>query len=129
MHSWDDKPELNITPLVDIMLVLLAIMMVVAPTIVFEERISLPSGSAKTTLVKHHPIEITINKKKEIFIKKDRFEYNSFPDNFSLYSQKFPRDTTVMIMADRSLKYQDVMWILKSVKAAGFTQVSLATDG
>lgn len=129
MHSWDDKPELNITPMVDIMLVLLAIMMVVTPTIVFEERITLPSGSAKTTLVKHHPIEIVINRKKVISIKKDKFTYDAFPDNFRLYSEKMPRDTTIMIIADKNLKYQDVMWILKSVKAAGFTQVSLATDG
>jgi biopolymer transport protein ExbD len=129
MQSWDEQPELNITPLVDIMLVLLAIMMVIAPTIVFEERISLPDGSKKNSVVKHHPIEIVMDKKRAIFIKKDRFEYAAFPDTFRLFSSSFARDTTIMILADKSLRYQDVMWILKSVKAAGFTQVSLATDG
>lgn len=43
----DEKPELNITPLVDIMLVLLAILMVTAPSITYEEKINLPQGSQK----------------------------------------------------------------------------------
>ena len=46
MFDWEEKPELNITPMVDIMLVLLAILMVIAPNIVFEERVMLPQGSA-----------------------------------------------------------------------------------
>ena len=129
MHSWDDKPELNITPLVDIMLVLLAIMMVVAPAIVFEERITLPDGSKKRAIVKHHPIEIIIDKNRKIFIKKETFKYQTFPDTFKLFSSSYKRDTTVVILADKHLQYQDVMWVLKSVKASGFTQVSLATDG
>ena len=129
MHSWDEKPDLNITPLVDIMLVLLAIMMVIAPAIVFEERITLPDGSKQRAIVKHHPIEIIIDKKRKIFIKKETFNYQTFPDTFKLFSSSYKRDTTVVILADKHLQYQDVMWVLKSVKASGFTQVSLATDG
>ena len=41
-YNWDETPELNITPLVDIMLVLLAILMVTAPVIVYQEEIALP---------------------------------------------------------------------------------------
>ena len=52
MYDWDQKPELNITPLVDVMLVLLAIMMVIAPNIVYEELIKLPKGSAQKELQK-----------------------------------------------------------------------------
>lgn len=48
MYDWDDKPELNITPLVDVMLVLLAILMVISPNIIYEELINLPKGSAQT---------------------------------------------------------------------------------
>lgn len=45
MYDFNQKPDLNITPLVDIMLVLLAILMVTAPVLEFEEQINLPSGS------------------------------------------------------------------------------------
>ena len=43
--DWDEKPELNITPLVDIMLVLLAILMVTTPAIIYKENIKLPTGT------------------------------------------------------------------------------------
>jgi biopolymer transport protein ExbD len=49
--DWDSKPELNITPLVDVMLVLLAVLMVTTPTIIYEEKIILPSGSKTKVLI------------------------------------------------------------------------------
>ena len=45
MINYDEKPELNITPLVDIMLVLLAILMVAMPALIYEEKISVPQGT------------------------------------------------------------------------------------
>lgn len=128
--DWDEKPELNITPLVDIMLVLLAIMMVIAPSIVYEELIRLPKGSAAKQHVKKHPVNIYIDKDKAIKINKDKFEYNAFFDNFYQYAQsKLDSKSTVMIYADKRLDYGTVMEILRAVKVAGFTEVSLATDG
>jgi len=49
MYTWDDNPDLNITPLVDVMLVLMAILMVTAPTITYQEKIALPQGSKSVT--------------------------------------------------------------------------------
>ena len=66
MYDWDDKPELNITPLVDVMLVLLAILMVIAPNIVYEESIRLPQGSISKQLSKIPPVYITIDKEKTL---------------------------------------------------------------
>lgn len=68
MYDWDENPELNITPLVDVMLVLLAILMVIAPTIVYEELIKLPTGSEKKALSKKPPVNIVINKNREILL-------------------------------------------------------------
>ena len=63
----DEKPELNITPLVDIMLVLLAILMVTAPTITYEENINLPKGSAQApSVVTMKSLIIAVNEKKDI---------------------------------------------------------------
>ena len=67
-YDWDEKPELNITPLVDIMLVLLAIMMVVAPTMIYEEKITLPQSSKTTKLSKIPPVHIVIDKEKNLKI-------------------------------------------------------------
>jgi biopolymer transport protein ExbD len=128
-YDWDEKPELNITPLVDVMLVLLAIMMVIAPTMIYEEKISLPQSSRTTQLIKIPPVHITIDKNKNLKINKDNYELNAFLDNFSLYSKKLDLKASVLISADKNLDYGVVMSVLAAVKQAGFSEVSLATNG
>ncbi|MDR0761659.1 MAG: biopolymer transporter ExbD [Campylobacteraceae bacterium] len=127
--DWDEKPELNITPLVDIMLVLLAILMVTTPTLVFEENITLPDGSKSVQMSKIPTLEIRIDKNKNVYIGKDKFELKSFPDNMILLSNKYSKETTIYIKADRTLLYNDVMYVMKAVKSAGFLKVALETNG
>jgi biopolymer transport protein ExbD len=129
IYDWEEKPELNITPLVDVMLVLLAILMVIAPNIVYEENIKLPQGSVTQQLSKIPPVHISIDKEKNVKINKDSYLLNAFVDNFSLYATKLDKKATVLISADKSLDYGIVMSILAAVKQAGFTEVSLATNG
>jgi biopolymer transport protein ExbD len=129
LYDWDDKPELNITPLVDVMLVLLAILMVIAPNIVYEENIKLPQGSVSKQISKIPPVHITIKKDGTLQVNKDNFDLNSFEDNFYKYSRKLDLKASVLISADRSLDYGVVMSILAAVKQSGFTEVSLATNG
>ncbi len=129
LYDWDDKPELNITPLVDVMLVLLAILMVIAPNIIYEENIKLPQGSASQQLSKIPPVHISIDKNKKVKINKDTYLLNAFMDNFLLYSTNLDKKATVLISADKTLDYGIVMSVLAAVKQAGFTEVSLATNG
>lgn len=128
-YKWDEKPELNITPLVDVMLVLLAIMMVVAPNMIYEEKINLPQSSKTTQLVKIPPVHIVIDKDKNLKINKDTYQLNAFMDNFPLYALKLNKKATVLISADKRLDYGVVMSVLAAVKQAGFSEVSLATNG
>ena len=128
-YDWNAKPELNITPLVDVMLVLLAIMMVVAPTLIYEENISLPQSSKTKQLAKIPPVHIVIDKDKNLKVNKDTFLLNAFMDNFSSYSKKLDIKASVLISADKNLEYGVVMSVLAAVKQAGFTSVSLATNG
>ncbi|MDR2638673.1 MAG: biopolymer transporter ExbD [Helicobacteraceae bacterium] len=128
--DWEEKPEINITPLVDVMLVLVAILMLTMPMLLFEERIALPKGSKQAALSESASIVIRINAKKEVWVGKQKFEYDSFPDSFTLYANQFPeRNHKVLIAADGALGYESVIYILKSVKAARFTQIALITDG
>lgn len=129
MYDWEDKPELNITPLVDVMLVLLAILMVIAPNIIYEENIKLPQGSISKQLAEIPPVHITINKDRDIQVNKENYQLNAFMDNFSLYAQNLDLKATVLISADKTLDYGVVMSVLAAVKQAGFTDVSLATNG
>ncbi|MEA2111884.1 MAG: biopolymer transporter ExbD [Campylobacterota bacterium] len=128
-YNWDESPELNITPLVDVMLVLLAILMVITPNIVYEELINLPQGSASKQISKKPPVHISVTKEGEVLVNKEKFDLMSFSDNFYLYSQKLDIKSSVMISADETLDYGVVMSVLAAVKLAGFTEVSLATNG
>ncbi|WP_457594311.1 biopolymer transporter ExbD [Hydrogenimonas sp.] len=128
-YQWDDNPDLNITPLVDIMLVLMAILMVTAPTIIYQEKITLPKGSKTQTLQKVKSIEIRMDKNGVIYFLKERYKRLSFPDRFLLKTETMDKNIPVYIRADERLRYKDVMFLLKTVKEAGFSKVSLVTDG
>ncbi|EIE6933772.1 ExbD/TolR family protein [Campylobacter coli] len=125
----DKKPELNITPLVDIMLVLLAILMVTAPSITYEEKINLPQGSQKSTSAPSvKSLIVSINAKKEIFLNQEKYSFVSFADNLAQKKAQFNTDEPVFIRADKSLKYDDVIFVLKSIKNLGFNKVALQTE-
>ncbi len=129
MNEWNDNPELNITPLVDIMLVLLAILMVTTPAMVYQEKITLPDGTKSAVVKKIPELEIRISSDRKVYIKKDTFLLSEFADNFTMIKGKYNPNSQVYIKADESLQYKDVMYVLKSVKEAGFTKVSLETNG
>lgn len=129
MYDFNQKPDLNITPLVDIMLVLLAILMVTAPVIEFEEPINLPQGSKSRQVQNVKKIDIFISKSRVITINKNKYELSNFADNFILYAKSKDRNIPIYIKADKTLLYDDIIYVLKSVKEAGFFKVSLVTDG
>jgi biopolymer transport protein ExbD len=130
MYDYDNKPDLNITPLVDVMLVLLAILMVTAPVLEYEENINLPKGSKSVKLQQNKKIDILINSQRIIKINnKAKYKFINFADNFILFSKDKDRNIPIHIRADKSLKYEDVVYILKTVKEAGFFKVALITDG
>jgi len=129
LYDFNQKPDLNITPLVDIMLVLLAILMVTAPVIEFEEPINLPKGSKSQQVQSFKKIDILITKNRVVSLNKKKIEINNFPDSFLLFVNGKDKNTPVHIRADKSLKYDDIIYVLKSVKEAGFYKVALVTDG
>ena len=130
MINLDETPELNITPLVDIMLVLLAILMVTTPTIIYEEQILLPEGSKnKTSSVQKKDLTVIVDATKKVRIDQNTMDLRELPDNIVLIGAKYDKNSPVYIKADKSLIYDDVMFVLKSVKNAGFTKVALQTNG
>ncbi len=129
MINWDEEPDLNITPLVDIMLVLMAILMVSAPIMEYQDDINLPQGSTAKATQSIPDLSIRVDGKRVIYIKNKKYSFETFADDFVLGSNKYPKDTVVYIKADKTLKYDDVMFILKVIKDSGFSKVSLVTHG
>jgi len=129
MYDYNQKPELNITPLVDVMLVLLAILMVTAPVIEFEEPINLPRGSKSKQVQVNKKIDIFITEDRTITLNKVKYKMENFADSFVLFAKDKNRDTPIHLRAEKTLVYDDIIYVLKSVKEAGFFKVSLITDG
>ncbi len=129
MLEYEDKPELNITPLVDVMLVLLAILMLATPAIVYQEKIELPKGSKQEQISEKEKIAVRVDLQKNIYVNEKKFDMDSFGDAFLNYSASFAKDTPITLRADKNLKYDDVMHIMKLIKASGFQKISLVTDG
>ena len=132
MYNFDENPELNITPLVDIMLVLLAILMVAQTAIIYDEKIELPNGSkAQVSENTAEFLLVRIGEDRKVYIDKSSMSLAEFPDNLVLLkgTGKYSLEKPVYIQADKRLVYDDVMFVLKSLKQAGFTKVALQTNG
>jgi len=125
VYDYNNKPELNITPLVDVMLVLLAILMVTAPVLEYEENINLPKGSKSQKIQQLKKIDISVNSLREVIVNKKKYPFDNFADNFILFSKNKNRDISVHIRADKGLKYEDVVYILKTVKKLVFLKLHL----
>ena len=122
------KPDLNITPFVDIMLVLLAILMVSVTATTYEEKnVNLPEGSKTKTAVKKAQINIVIKKNGEILINHKKYSLNNFIENFNLEYGEYDKNSLVYIAADKRIKYDTFMRVYSAVVKNGFTQIGLLT--
>ncbi len=130
MINYDEKPELNITPLVDIMLVLLAILMVAMPALIYEEKISVPQGTkSKNKQDSPKALTIRVDKQKRVYINNENFALNEnlLADKLVQLNSIYAVDSPVFIKADEALNYGDVMSVLRSVKNANYKNVALET--
>jgi len=128
MYEWDEAPDLNITPLIDVMLVLMAIFMITIPVMQYEEKINLPDGSQKAAVSDAKALVIRITKDLTIHYKDDKFTLETFPDAFRLKTTDIKKDQVVFINADKEIAYEHVVHLLKVVKQSEFTKVSLLTQ-
>ncbi len=122
------KPDLNITPFVDIMLVLLAILMVSVTASTYQEKnINLPEGSKTNQAIKKATINIVIKKDGKILVNHKKYELKNFLESFNLEFGNYDKNSLVYIAADKDIKYNLFMKIYSSVVKLGFTQIGLLT--
>ena len=122
------KPELNITPFVDIMLVLLAIVMVSVSVSTYQEKsVNLPQGSKSTPAIKKATITIVIKKNGKVFVNNEEYKIKNFLENFNLKYGNFNKNSLVYIAADKDIKYSLFMKIYAAVVKTGFRQIGLLT--
>ena len=118
--------EINVTPFVDVMLVLLIIFMVTAPLLTSGIKINLPESSSVLKNEKKDPVTVSINSKGEIFIQKKKFSKVQLIKKLSLL-KKNNQNLKIYIKGDKKLDYGKVMDLMNLINQSGFKKVALVT--
>ena len=119
--------EINVTPFVDVMLVLLIIFMVTAPHLTVGVQVELPETSADTLPEETEPLTLTINAKGEIFIQETKVEFEKIIPKILAVSNN-RTDTRIFVRGDKSINYGRVLEIMGILSGSGFTKVALISE-
>jgi biopolymer transport protein TolR len=118
--------EINVTPFVDVMLVLLIIFMVTAPLLTAGIKINLPESSSVLKNEKNDPVTVSMNSKGEIYIQKKKISPNDLIKKLvSLRGQN--KDLKIYIKGDKNLNYGKIMDLMSFINRSGFKKVALVT--
>jgi biopolymer transport protein TolR len=119
--------EINVTPMVDVMLVLLIIFMVTAPLLTVGIPVNLPQTKAEPLSNPDEPIVVTINDKGAIYLQETTIADDALVARLQAITQSKP-DTKIFVRGDKKIDYGRVMQVMGMIKSAGFTQVALVVD-
>jgi biopolymer transport protein TolR len=119
--------EINVTPLVDVMLVLLIIFMVAAPLLTTGIEVELPETEAEALTEESEPITISITENGEIYVQESVIAYDDLIPHLSAIASA-GYEQQLYIRADKAVAYDDVAKVLGRIKAAGFTKFGLVTN-
>jgi TolR protein len=119
--------EINVTPMVDVMLVLLVIFMVAAPLLTVGVPINLPKSSAAQTTAPQEPIIVSINAAGDTYIADSKVEAADLQAQLASLAVADPT-RIVYVRGDRTIEYGRLMDLLTQVNAAGFAKVSLLAE-
>ena len=120
--------EINVTPFVDIMLVLLIIFMVAAPLLSVGVEVDLPNTQAKPLAIeKEKPLTLTIDKESNIFINEVQIKKEDIRTKL-LAIRKERKSDEIYLRASKNIEYQKVASVLALVSNIGYSQISLVTD-
>jgi len=125
----DNRPmaEINVTPLVDVMLVLLIIFMVTAPMLQMGIDVNLPRVKAKSLDVAEEKLVLTINGAKEIFLNKNRMPLSELGTKLEhIFASRIERE--VYMRADRNVPYGFVVEVMAEVRKAGVDKLGMITE-
>lgn len=126
--TYRPMAEINVTPFVDVMLVLLIVFMVAAPLMTTGIQIDLPDSKAKSIANEdNEPIEISLDKGGTLYIGEDPVKQERLIARIKAMAQGQP-DRRIYIRGDQTLEYGRVMQIIGAINAAGFNKVALISE-
>lgn len=120
--------EINMTPLIDVMLVLLVIFMITAPLLASGVKVNLPKVSAPSTSNNDTPIIVSIGAEGKIFVGEVETDIEDLPAKLSAISLNRSEQPRIFVKGDRNNFYGRVMEIMGKISMAGFKKVVLVTE-
>ena len=119
--------DINVTPLVDVMLVLLIVFMVTAPLLTVGVPIELPKTSAKQMTDDNEPLTITIDKNSKIYIQEMEIDFDDLTEKLEAIGQS-NFDQKIYINGDKDISYEILMRVMAKISSSGYTSIGLVTD-
>lgn len=119
--------EINVTPFVDVMLVLLVIFMITSPMMVAGVNVDLPDASATPVTGQEEPLAITVDGKGNVYIQETQIELQDVVPKLKAMAGE-NRNMRIFVRGDKGIHYGKVMEVVSAIHTAGFNRVALLTD-
>ncbi|HEX3858057.1 MAG TPA: protein TolR [Pseudolabrys sp.] len=128
-HRRKVMSEINVTPMVDVMLVLLIIFMVSAPLLTVGVPIDLPQSQAKSLDQDKEPLTLSVNDKGQIFLQNSEIDIDALvPKLQAVAEARGGNDARIYIRGDKKVDYGTMMKVMGRLSASGFHRVALVTE-
>lgn len=119
--------DINVTPMVDVMLVLLVIFMVAAPLMTVGVEVDLPETSAAPMTGQDEPLVVSVSAEGTIYIMDSEIAQNTLTEKLAAITEN-KADTRIFVRGDKAIDYGRVMEVMGLIKDAGFTKVALIAE-
>lgn len=125
----DSFSEINITPMVDVMLVLLIIFMVAAPMMTSGVTVDLPKANSAPIPGKDEPLAVSVTATGKIYIQKTPVQLSELQSKLvAITDAGQKKETRIFVRGDKNVDYGKMMQVVGEINAAGFNKVALITD-
>ncbi|MCO7514671.1 TonB system transport protein ExbD [Pseudomonas guariconensis] len=120
-----ENHEINVTPFIDVMLVLLIIFMVAAPLATVDIKVDLPASTAKPAPRPEKPVFVSVKTDKKLYVGDDEVAQHDQLGAVLDAKTKGDKETTIFFQADKGVDYGDLMEVMNTMRAAGYLKVGL----
>ena len=119
-----ENHEINVTPYIDVMLVLLIIFMVAAPLATVDIKVDLPASSAKPAPRPEKPVFLSVKADQRLYLGEEPVTVEALGPTLDARTHN-NKDTTIFFQADKGVDYGDLMSVMDALRAAGYLKVGL----
>lgn len=127
LRRYSAMADINVTPFVDVMLVLLIVFMISAPLMTQGVQVSLPETSAAPIQDQNDPIQVTIKRDGSYYLEQRRVDEADLLRRLQAIQKVRPKASIIM-RADKNVSYGRVMQVMSALQTAGLTDVGLVTE-